>query len=342
MSGATHSLTIMNAAALASLAHTVEDLLAAIATGERPTYLHFWQLEPGSTAADLGAACLSQWWTAPIEQFGIEFPAAEHYMMWRKAVLFGDDDAAEEILATPTPAGAKAIGRRVRGFSEDLWLEHRWKIALAATFAKFTSDRELGHYLLTTGDAVIAEASPVDTIWGIGLAEDHSAATDPARWRGLNLLGFALMEVRTLLTDVERIAAAALPAVPEMYGVRDLVAPRLSVEHNGHKFHGGWHVGWAWGQEKGNCYVDLLTEHRHPGMCAERTFADGHSKPIEVPSGFRRVGDTPEEDAKFQRAFIARNNAAYDDLRARGLLPPAGMNVASQDINEHLLRGRST
>jgi len=57
----------------------------------------------------------------------------------------------------------------------------------------------LGAFLLRTGERVLVEASPVDRIWGIGLARDDPAATDPSRWRGLNLLGFALMAVRDFL-----------------------------------------------------------------------------------------------------------------------------------------------
>jgi predicted NAD-dependent protein-ADP-ribosyltransferase YbiA (DUF1768 family) len=43
---------------------------------------------------------------------------------------------------------------------------------------------------------VLVEASPRDRVWGIGISAGHEHATDPARWRGLNLLGFALMEAR--------------------------------------------------------------------------------------------------------------------------------------------------
>jgi len=47
---------------------------------------------------------------------------------------------------------------------------------------------------------VLVEASPLDRVWGIGLAADDPRAADPAGWRGLNLLGFALMEARDLLS----------------------------------------------------------------------------------------------------------------------------------------------
>ncbi|OXR44842.1 hypothetical protein B7C42_02796 [Nocardia cerradoensis] len=56
--------------------------------------------------------------------------------------------------------------------------------------------------LLATGERVLVEAGPMDRIWGIGLAADDPRAEDPAQWKGLNLLGFALMDAR----DVVRTA----------------------------------------------------------------------------------------------------------------------------------------
>jgi ribA/ribD-fused uncharacterized protein len=59
-----------------------------------------------------------------------------------------------------------------------------------------TQHPDLREFLLGTGDRVLVEASPQDRIWGIGLAADDERASVPEQWLGLNLLGFALMEVR--------------------------------------------------------------------------------------------------------------------------------------------------
>lgn len=65
--------------------------------------------------------------------------------------------------------------------------------------AKFGQHRRLRDFLVGTGSRVLVEASPRDRVWGIGLAADDGRAGSPERWPGLNLLGFALMEVRRQL-----------------------------------------------------------------------------------------------------------------------------------------------
>lgn len=87
----------------------------------------------------------------------------------------------------------------MRGYDDELWLKHRFEIVVRGNIGKFSSDPKLKEYLLNTGDRVIVEASPVDAIWGIGHAKDHPNAERPWLWKGTNLLGFALMEVRDRL-----------------------------------------------------------------------------------------------------------------------------------------------
>lgn len=182
----------------ASATRSVAELVRAVAGGARPRFLFFWGHQPARSGV-IDAACLSQWWPARFEAEGARFGSAEHYMMWRKARLFGDERRAAEVLAARSPAQAKAIGRQVAGFDEAGWEAERWGIVVDASVAKFASDPALRDYLAATRRRVLVEASPVDRIWGIGLAADAARATSPAQWRGLNLLGFALMEARERL-----------------------------------------------------------------------------------------------------------------------------------------------
>lgn len=130
---------------------------------------------------------------------GVRFTSAEHYMMWRKALLFGDEESAQRVLGASHPRQAKMLGRRVRGFDEATWERERFGIVCDASVAKFGADRALRDFLLGTSRRVLVEASPTDRIWGIGLAATDEHVADPSRWRGLNLLGFALMDTREKL-----------------------------------------------------------------------------------------------------------------------------------------------
>ena len=78
----------------------------------------------------------------------------------------------------------------------------KYAIVLSGNWCKFSQNRDLQEFLLSTGDSVLVEASPYDNIWGIRLAASSPEAQAPTQWRGQNLLGFALMEVRDELRRV--------------------------------------------------------------------------------------------------------------------------------------------
>jgi ribA/ribD-fused uncharacterized protein len=177
---------------------TAADVIRLVDAGERVKYVYFWGNKPRPDGS-IGTGCLSQWWPTAFTVDGITFRSAEHYMMWRKAVLFDDRDSAGRIVAASHPRDAKMLGRRVRNFDERAWDEQRFDIVVQASVAKFGQHEELREFLLGTGRRVLVEASPTDAIWGIGLPATDGRAGDPTRWRGLNLLGFALMQARAAL-----------------------------------------------------------------------------------------------------------------------------------------------
>jgi len=178
---------------------TVEQLLAALEAGESARFLLFWGHRP-SKDRRITKACFSQWYEAFFSVDGVDYRSAEHYMMAAKAALFGDLPTRDAVLTATTPGAAKALGRQVAGFDEEIWARERMRIVIEANLAKFGQNARLGDFLRQTGSHVLVEASPVDAVWGIGLAEDDPDALHPVRWRGLNLLGFALMEVRSQLS----------------------------------------------------------------------------------------------------------------------------------------------
>jgi ribA/ribD-fused uncharacterized protein len=176
-------------------------LRVADTAGERIDVLAFYGHTPNPDGS-VGAGCLSQWWPAPFTVDGVRYPTAEHWMMAAKARLFNDEVGLGEVLATPSPGAAKAAGRRVRGFDDAKWREVCYDIVVAGNVAKFGEHDDLAEFLRRTGRRILVEASPFDRTWGIGLARTHEDVGRPAAWRGLNLLGFALMDVRETLMDV--------------------------------------------------------------------------------------------------------------------------------------------
>lgn len=175
-----------------------EALVEAARAGARIKYLHFWGHRP-SPDGRIGASCLSQWWPSPFTVDGVEYATAEHWMMAAKARLFGDPEGERRVLAAGHPSEAKKAGRLVRGFDEETWRRERFGIVVEGSVHKFAARDDLRGFLLGTGGRVLVEASPVDRVWGIGLAAGDEGASDPERWRGPNLLGFALMEARRRL-----------------------------------------------------------------------------------------------------------------------------------------------
>jgi hypothetical protein len=119
----------------------------------------------------------------------------------QKARLFGDVAMAERILKSNSPHEHKLMGGRVAGFEQATWDANKIRIVTEGTRAKFGQNPGLRRRLIDTGDTILAEANPKDYIWGIGLAEDDTAALDPARWQGENLLGQILMAVRSELAE---------------------------------------------------------------------------------------------------------------------------------------------
>lgn len=142
---------------------------------------------------------LSNWYPSPFTLDGVAFSSMEQYMMYRKAVCFGDDKVAAQILVTEDVAEIKTLGRLVSGYDESLWNGVRQIVVYEGLLAKFSQNSELGGQLKKTGNTVLAECAVKDRIWGIGLSMRDPDRLDQAKWQGQNLLGYALMMVREKL-----------------------------------------------------------------------------------------------------------------------------------------------
>jgi ribA/ribD-fused uncharacterized protein len=147
------------------------------------------------------ASPFSNWFKSPFEHNGVKYNCSEQYMMHMKALVFEDSEVANEILKEKDPRKQKAWGREVRSFEQATWEAVCQEIMVDGLLSKFRQNPYCLKALLNTGDKIIAEASPYDKVWGIGMTEDNPLATQPDKWLGKNLLGIVLMRVREILKN---------------------------------------------------------------------------------------------------------------------------------------------
>ena len=143
----------------------------------------------------------SNWYPSDFTVDGLLFRNMEQFKMYKRAMLFGDEAAAKKILETADPETAKNLGMSAKNADEALWDANAYNIIKEGLMGKFGQNAELRDKLLATGDRLMAEASPYDPINGIGLSAEDAATQAPESWPGTNLLGKALMEIRTALTQ---------------------------------------------------------------------------------------------------------------------------------------------
>lgn len=163
--------------------------------GMKLKYIFFWGHHPSKTG-EVVKGCFSQWWASEFVHENVLYRTAEHWMMAQKAKLFKDEEIYQETLACMSPGKAKQLGRQVKNFDLEEWESQRYSIVKAGNRMKFDQNDPLRRFLLSTGKRVLVEASPHDTIWGVGMKEGDQGIENPNNWKGQNLLGFAIMEVR--------------------------------------------------------------------------------------------------------------------------------------------------
>ena len=181
--------------------YNLEQIKESFENHQRVEYLFFWgHHEQGSVSK----ACFSQWYPCVFEVEGATYYTTEQFMMAQKALLFQDHEIYNQIQLATNPKEFKSLGRKICGFQEAVWDAHKYEIVLKGNKAKFSQNQALADFLVETNSKVLVEASPYDTIWGIGLSQDDKNIENPHCWNGQNLLGFALMEVRdSLRTEMD-------------------------------------------------------------------------------------------------------------------------------------------
>lgn len=181
--------------------YSLEKLQREYHSGKKLDFCMFWGHQPSSDGS-ITKSCLSQWWMSDFWSVCNTYCCMEQYMMDSKAELFGDEDIHKKILENNIPKEIKALGRKVKNFDGKIWDEVKYSIVLNGNYKKFSQNTELKKFLLSTGDSILVETSPYDAVWGIKMSANDEASANPLKWKGSNLLGFALMEVRDELRRI--------------------------------------------------------------------------------------------------------------------------------------------
>ena len=116
--------------------------------------------------------------------------------MYNKAIVFNDINVANQILKTTDVAVIKQFGRTVANYDDNYWNGIRQIVVYDGLIQKFSQNSELKRMLADTGNSILAECAVRDRIWGIGLSMEDADRFDRTKWKGQNLLGYALMQVR--------------------------------------------------------------------------------------------------------------------------------------------------
>jgi len=144
-------------------------------------------------------AYLSNWYPSPFTVEKKNFSSMEQFMMYRKAICFGDEAVSKNILSTDNASQIKALGRQVKNYDEHIWNGIRQIVVYEGLLAKFSQNKDLKDRLKSTGEAILAECAVKDLIWGVGLSMKDPDRLDKTKWKGQNLLGYTLMMVREYL-----------------------------------------------------------------------------------------------------------------------------------------------
>ena len=168
---------------------------------------------------------LSNWYMSDFMYAGRRYHSMEQYMMFQKALTFGDLEIADKIMASRDLPEIKKLGRSVAHYNDVLWKTIRVQIMRRGIRAKFQQNPELLYNLLRTGSSLLAECAPRDLVWGIGMDIEDARSGDPKEWKGRNLLGRTLMRVREDLRAWCSVAGATVTQYVDAVDLRNSTLP---------------------------------------------------------------------------------------------------------------------
>lgn len=179
--------------------YSLKDVQARYENGEHLEFIFFSEHQKTANGI-ITKNCLSSWYQSSFEMNNMIYQCAEQYIMAEKAKLFDDEESLDKILKAIHPNQMKIIGKEIKNFDEQIWNKNKINIVKIANLAKFSQNTKLKRYLLLTGEKILVKTNSHDTVWGIGLSKKNSLIRDPDNWKGKNLLGFILMDIREIFS----------------------------------------------------------------------------------------------------------------------------------------------
>lgn len=134
----------------------------------------------------------SQWHPSIFKVKEVSFTSSEQFMMYCKAKLFNDEEVADKIINLNQEGILKSflngeiekesifnnkenliewnyfqntikkLGRKVKNYKEEVWVQHRFNYVKVGNLNKFNQNEDLKKELLNTKDTLMVEASPYD------------------------------------------------------------------------------------------------------------------------------------------------------------------------------------
>ena len=126
---------------------------------------------------------------------GVQFSCSEQYLVYRKAQCSTDAQAASGILKLHDPAKMKRAGLKL-DVDQKLWNQQKVEHMKTALYAKFTQNEQLKAALLETHPTTLVECNKHDKFWSSGVSIFFKNAFDSLSWKGKNVLGELLTDLR--------------------------------------------------------------------------------------------------------------------------------------------------
>ena len=143
-----------------------------------------------------GSDCfLSNRYHSPFLDGKTQYTCVEQYYLTHKSLFFDDVDTANAIMGLKEPSKMKALSHHIKNLDEHKWAEQATAVMENACYLKFWQNSELKKKLMDIKGTIV-EANRKDVFFSCGLALSDPNIVDVNKWKGQNMLGKILSNLR--------------------------------------------------------------------------------------------------------------------------------------------------